>query len=91
MQQHFTIIYCIDPDYAAVYPGASLMVLKVELPELLAPPLIIIVILLPDPRYHSRVSPEARWRKIDLHCVVIPSPAAAMLYQAVKYHTSSPL
>jgi len=41
------------------------MVLKVVLPELLEPPLIIIVILLPSSRYHSRLSPEARLRKID--------------------------
>jgi len=53
--------------YAALYPGASLMALKVVLPELLLPPLMVIVILPPNPRYHSRVSPAARLRKIDLH------------------------
>jgi len=64
------------------------MALKVVLPEFLLPPLMVIVILPPNPRYHSRVSPAARLRKIDLHCMVMPSPTAAMLYQVVKYHTS---
>jgi len=81
-------IYCNSPDYAVVYPGAFLMALNVVLPEL---PLMVIVILPLIPRYHSRVSPEARLRKIDAHYVVMPSSADAMLYQAVKYHTSPPL
>jgi len=78
------IIYCLSPDYSAVYPGASLMALKLVLPELLAPPPMFIIILLPNPRYHSRVSPVARLRKIDSHYVVIPSPAVAMLYQVIS-------
>jgi len=64
------IFIATAPDYAAVYPGASLMALNVVLPELLLPPLMVIVILLLKPRYHSSVLPAARLRKIDLHCVV---------------------
>jgi len=84
-----TMLCVLGHDYATVYPGTSLMALKVVLPELL-PPLIFIVILLLSNRYHSRVSPVARLRNIDLHCVVMPSPNVEMLYQAVKYHTSPP-
>jgi len=47
-----------------VYPGAILMELNVVLPELLEPPPMVIVILLPNPRYHSRVLPSARLRNI---------------------------
>jgi len=80
-----------SPDYAAVYPGAILMALNVVLPELwFAPPMVILILLLSS-RYHSRVSPVARLRKIDSHCVVMLSPGEAMLYQAIKYHTSAPL
>jgi len=61
------------------------MALNVVLPELLLPPPMVIVILPLMPRYHSRVLPAARLRKIDLHCVMMPSPTAAMLYQVVKY------
>jgi len=85
-----TIIYSHCP-YAAVYPGASLMALKVVFPELLLPPLIFIVMLLLSSRYHSRVSPAEVQREIDLHYVVMPSPNVEMLYQAVKYHTCPPL
>jgi len=67
------------------------MALNVVLQELWLPPLMVILILLLSSRYHSRVLPVARLRKIDLHCVVMPSPAEAMLYQAVKYHTSAQL
>jgi len=84
-------LYIVVAPYAAVYPGASLMALKVVLPELFLPPQMVIVILTPNTRCHSRVLPAARLRKIDSHCVVTPSVAAAMLYQAVKYHTSVPL
>jgi len=80
------IIYCNSP-YATVYPGASLMALKVVFPELLELPLMVIVILLPNPRYHSRVSPAARLRKINLHCVVIPSPAAIIMSKPLPYET----
>jgi len=85
------IIYCLSPDYAMVYPGESLIALKVVLPELLPPPWTVIVILLLSNRHHSWVSPVARLRKIDSHCVVIPSTTVEMLYQVVKYHTSPPL
>jgi len=78
------------PDYAAVYPGAILTALNVVLPELLAPPPMVIVILPLKPRYHSRVSPATRLRNIDSHCVVIPSVAVEILYQVVKYHTLEP-
>jgi len=54
------------------------MALNVVLPELLLPPPMVIVILLLIPRYNSRVLPAARLRKIDSHCVVMPSPADAM-------------
>jgi len=74
-----------------VYPGAILMVLNIVLPELLLLLPIVIVILLLIPRYHSRVFPATRLRNIDSHCVVMPSPADAMSYQVVKYHTSQPL
>jgi len=80
-----------SPDYAAVYPEVILMVLNVVLPELWFPPPMVILILPLSSRYYSRVLPVARLRKIDLHCVVMPSPAVEMLYQAVKYHTSAPL
>jgi len=55
----------IEAPYAAVYPGAILMALNVVFPELLTPPPMVIVILPPSSRYHSRVSPVARLRKID--------------------------
>jgi len=59
--------------YATVYSGASLIVLKVVLPELLLPPPMVIV------------QQPLNWlRKIDSHCVVIPSPGTETLYQAVK-------
>jgi len=85
------ILICGGPDYAGVYPGAILIALNVVLPELWFAPPIVILILLLSSRYYSRVLPVARLRKIDSHCVVMPSPAVEMLYQAVKYHTSAPL
>jgi len=67
------------------------MALKVVFPEFwFAPPIVIVTPLPVNCVYHSRVSPAARLRKIDSHCVVMPSPADAMLYQEVKYHTSAP-
>jgi len=66
------------------------MALKAVLPELLLPPLMVRVILPPNPRYHSRVSPEARLRKIDSHCVVIPSPLSGdTLYRVITLQQAS--
>jgi len=71
-------IYCNSPDYAAVYPGASLMALNVVLPELLLPPPMVIVILPLIPRYHSRVLPE----------FLLPPPMVIVILPLIpRYHS----